>query len=454
MKVAVVGTGYVGLVTGACLASLGHHVVCVDRDQKRIDTVNAGQAPFHEDGLNALISQALADGRLTGTTDLRAALTDADVSIIAVGTPSTGGRIDLSAVEQAARDVGRLLPALGRYHTVVLKSTCVPGTADTMLRSVLERESGLTAGAFGLCMNPEFLREGAAVRDFLEADRIVIGAFDERSAAALQTLYSELDCPKLVTTLRNAEMIKYTANTLLATLISFSNEIAALCEAVPGLDERVVMEGVHLDRRLTPLVDGRPVRAGIQSYLRAGIGYGGSCFPKDTQALQEFARDAAVTTPLLDAVISTNDARAERILDIVARHTGELRGKRIALLGLAFKPGTDDVRESPGLRLGHLLVARGAQVVAWDPIAIEPARGVLPGSVEYTDDLDVALAGAEAALIATAWPQLAAYDWRQGIAQMAQPIIFDGRGILSSDSLPAGTLYLGVGRASKAAARP
>lgn len=454
MKVAVVGTGYVGLVTGACLASLGHHVVCVDRDQNRIDAVNAGQAPFHEDGLNALISQTLADGRLTGTIDLGAAMTDADVSIIAVGTPSTGGRIDLSAVEQAGRDIGRLLPTIGRYHTVVLKSTCVPGTADTMLRSVLEQEAGLKAGAFGLCMNPEFLREGDAVRDFLEADRIVIGAFDERSAEALQILYGALDCPKLVTSLRNAEMIKYTANTLLATLISFSNEIAALCEAVPGLDERVVMEGVHLDRRLTPLVDGRPVRASIQSYLRAGIGYGGSCFPKDTQALREFAREAAVGTPLLDAVISTNDARAERILDIVARHTGELRGKRIALLGLAFKPGTDDVRESPGLRLGHLLVARGARVIAWDPIAIEPARKALPGNLELTDDLDAALAGAEAALIATAWPQLAAYDWRQGIARMAQPVIFDGRGILSSDSLPAGTLYLGVGRAPKAAARP
>ena len=301
-----------GLVTGACLASIGHSVVCVDAAADRVDILNSGRAPFHEDGLNELIADGIAAGCLSGTTDLGAALAESEVSIIAVGTPAVDGRIDLSAVETVGRQIGRLLPAMGRFHTVVLKSTCVPGTADTVLRRALEEESDMKAGEFGLCMNPEFLREGSAVKDFAEADRIVIGAWDAASAATLEALYADFSCPKLVTTLRNAEMIKYTANTLLATLISFSNEIAALCETVPGLDERVVMEGVHLDRRLTPLADGKPVPSGIQAYIRAGIGYGGSCFPKDTLALKAFARDKNVETPVLDAVIATNDERADR----------------------------------------------------------------------------------------------------------------------------------------------
>ncbi len=446
MKVVVVGTGYVGLVTGACLADVGHTVVCVDRDPGRAGVINEGKAPFFEPELDALIARAVERGLLSGTTDLAAALPGAEVSIIAVGTPSVDGRIDLSQVESAGREIGGLLASVGSHHTVVLKSTCVPGTTDTLLRGALEAASGWSAGDFGLCMNPEFLREGSAVADFRDSDRVVIGAWDDRSAEAMERLYAPFDCPKLRTSPRNAEMIKYTSNGLLATLISFSNEIAGLCESVPGLDERVVMEGLHLDRRLTPVVDGKRVRPGILSYLRAGIGYGGSCFPKDTLALRAFARGEGAPTPILDAVIGVNDARADRIIGLLETALPDPAGSRVAVLGLAFKPDTDDVRESPGLRLAAALARRGAAVVGWDPVAAEPARRAAGDAFPVTTDLAGALAGADAAVIATAWPELAAADWAGLIAAMRRPLILDGRDVLERTPLPDGAVVLRIGR--------
>lgn len=443
MKITVLGTGYVGLVTGACLADMGHEVVCVDKQADRIDAVNAGRPPFHEPGLEAVIAAARAAGRLSGTTDLAAALQGSAVSIIAVGTPSVDGRIDLSDVEAAGRAIGALLPGLGGYHTVVLKSTCVPGTTDSLLRAALETASGMVLGQFGLCMNPEFLREGCAVADFRNSDRIVIGAADAASADVLGRVYQDFTCPKLVTTPRNAEMIKYASNALLATLISFSNEIAGLCEAVPGLDEAVVMEGLHLDRRLSPIHAGERVRPDMLSYLRGGIGYGGSCFPKDTQALRAFARDRGVTARMLDAVIETNNARTAAILDLLTAAVPSLGGARIAVLGLSFKPDTDDVRESPGVRLASALLERGAQVVGWDPMAHDVS---LPGAFTRVGQVEEAMAGADAAIIATAWPELKNLDWARVLAAARRPVLLDGRRLLNPSSLPDGTVYLTIGR--------
>lgn len=442
MKVTIVGTGYVGLVTGTCLASRGHRVACVDSDAHRVATIARGAPPFHEPGLTELLGSALRDGRLTVGAALEEAVADSDVSMLAVGTPSREGRIDLSAVEAAATAVGRALRRRDEYHVVVVKSTVVPGTTDTVVRRALEAGSGRPAGAFGLCMNPEFLREGSAVADFMRPDRIVVGCWDARSAAVLDELYRGFDCPRIVTSLRNAEMIKYAANALLATLVSYSNEVAALCEAMPGLDEETVMTGVHLDRRLTP-VDGAAGPAGIVTYLRAGVGFGGSCLPKDVDALRGLAAERGVATPLLDAVMAVNRQRAGQVVTNLGAALGGLAGRVIAVLGLAFKPGTDDVRDSPAVALIHGLLAAGASVQAYDPLVrAVPALG---GQVALRPAPEATLAGADAVVIATACPEFRSLDWQACARAMRRRVILDGRDALRGVPLPEGVTYLRIG---------
>lgn len=446
MKVAVVGAGYVGLVSAAALAALGHDVVCVEADAARVDQIGRAEPPFYEPGLAELLRQNLAAGRLRATTDTPAAVAGRALTLIAVGTPDAGGQIDLSQVLTATRAVGAALRGHAGYHVVAVKSTVVPGTTDTVVRPALEEAAGRRVGSdLGLCVNPEFLREGLAVRDFLEPDRIVIGQWDEASGRVLAELYARFDCPKLFTTLRNAEMIKYASNALLATLISFSNELAALCEATPGSDIDAVMDGLHLDRRLTPLVEGRPVRPGILDYLRAGCGFGGSCLPKDLRALRAFARAQGVPTPLLDAVWAVNAARPDALVALAERRLGGLDGRVVAVLGLAFKPGTDDLRASPSLAVVDRLVARGAAVRAYDPLV---AAAALPydGAATVCSSGAEALVGADAAIIATAWPEFARWDWRALSRAMRQPVIVDGRGALRGVVLPPEVVYLPVGR--------
>ncbi len=450
MKVVIIGTGYVGMVTGACLADLGHDVVCVDNDVNRSLLINEGKAPFYEKGLDELIVRNVDFGRLQGSVDLQEAMYEAELSIIAVGTPSIEGRIDLSYVENAGLEIGHLLGQAAKYHTIVLKSTCVPGTTKSLLRKAIETTSGAVAGVdFGLGMSPEFLREGSAVQDFIDPDRLVIGADDDRSAQTIAALYDSFTCKKIFTTTSNAEMIKYTSNALLSNLISFSNEISTLCETVEDLNEEVVMHGLHMDRRLSPVVQGNIISPEILTYLRAGIGYGGSCFPKDTLALQYFARDLNVATPMLDATISVNNLRANTIVDLIEKALGTVEGRSLTILGLAFKPDTDDVRESPGVRLAEVFVERGAIVCGWDPIAIKNAQGLLPNSVDLTDNLTKALTGSELAVIATAWSQLKNYDWSGVCHLMERPAIFDGRSIISRESLPSGVSYHSIGEMPK-----
>lgn len=447
MKVVVVGTGYVGLVSGACLADWGHEVVCVDTNAERCAAIGQGRAPFFEPGLDALIQRTAGAGRLTGTTDLAQAMRGADLSMIAVGTPSVRGHIDLSAVTAAAAQIGALLPTLDRYHTVILKSTCVPGTTDGVLLPALQAASGLPADRFGLCVNPEFLREGSALADFRNSDRVVIGACDDRAAEPVERLYAPLACPKLRTSPRNAEMIKYASNSLLATLISFSNEIAALCEAVPGLDERTIMQGLHLDRRLSRIdATGQPLTADIVSYLRAGIGYGGSCLPKDTAALQGFARDQGVPTPILDAVITTNARRADALVALISKLLPDLARTRIAVLGLAFKANTDDVRVSPGLRVAEALCRHGSAVTVWDPMVSDLDLPSTMAPARLMPTLAAAIDGADAAVIATAWPQITDTDWTGLIGGMRHPILVDGRHAIDPARLPDGAIYVPVGR--------
>lgn len=448
MQVTVVGTGYVGLVTGACLASIGHRVACVDVLAERVEIINRGEAPFYEPGLTNLIQTGLENGHLQATTDLQQAMFGSEVSIIAVGTPPVGEEIDLSYVEIAAAQIGQALRYMDHYHVVVVKSTVPPGTTDTLVRCTVEQNAKRRVSEFGLCMNPEFLRQGSAVDDFMHPDRIVIGQWDERSGQVLAEMYSAFHCPKVHTTLHNAELIKYASNALLSVLISFSNEIASLCEATPGTDVKTVMDSLHLDRRLSPLLDDQLIRPGILDYLCAGAGFGGSCLPKDVNALRMFARVRQVETPLLDATMAVNEQRPEQVVALVEQALDGLQGHTVAVLGLTFKPGTDDLRGSPALTMIRYFLDKGTTVRAYDPLASSTDPSLLDSRVTVCDTPEVALTNADAALIATAWPEFTSWNWQVLCGLMRQPIIVDGRNALRHVQLPAQVIYWPIGRSN------
>jgi UDPglucose 6-dehydrogenase len=439
----MIGAGYVGLVTGLGLAEIGHEVVCVDLDQRRVNRINEGTPPFYEDGLAELLS-AHAGNRLTASTDLAQAVQHSEVTIIAVGTPFDGEQIALQQIETASSDVGRALADKDSYHVVVIKSTVVPGTTDSLVVPTLERASGKSAGRdFGVGMNPEFLREGNAIADFMEPDRIVLGAIDQRSQDVMAGLYKPFTAVEMVhTTPRTAEMIKYAANSLLATLISFSNEIANLAATV-DVDAMEVMRGVHLDKRFTPLTDGGDrIWPGSITYLEPGCGFGGSCFPKDVRSLIAFGVQNQAPMPLLQAVIEINEAQPRRMLDLLSRHFSTIDGTPVTVLGMAFKPGTDDIRESPALIVTDELLARGAKVTVFDPVAHKPVEDRYGDRVRYADDLEDAISGAEAILLMTRWAEFerlpSLLDTRE-----PQPLVVDGRRLLDPDSVER---YEGIGR--------
>jgi len=343
----------------------------------------------------------------------------------------------------AAEEVGKGLRDAGTYPVVVVKSTVVPGTTGGLVREILERTSGRGLDSFGLCMNPEFLRGGSAVQDFMAPDRIIIGQSDEASGRRLAEAYGSFNCPKLYTSLRNAEMIKYASNALLATLVSFSNEFAALCEATPGTNVDEVLNAVHLDRRLSPENNGSPGRLGILAYLRAGCGFGGSCLPKDVSALRDFARHQGVIPSLLDAVTAVNTARPRQLLALAEKALGTLRGATVALLGLAFKPGTDDSRDSPALAVAGLLEQEGVTIRAYDPM-FSTLLGT--DAIKVCSSVEVALTGADAAIIVTAWPEFAACDWAALCARMRHPVIVDGRNVLAGVTIPENVTYVPIGK--------
>lgn len=444
MRISVIGTGYVGIVSGACFSEIGHDCVCVDVDQDKVDRINRGQAPIHENGLDELLQRHVGK-RLRATTDLRAAVLDSEITFIAVGTPFDGQRIDLSYVREVARQIGTALREKAAFHVVVVKSTVVPGTTDDVVRVELEQASGKKAGVdFGVGMNPEFLTEGTALDDFMRPDRIVIGGSDERSIEAQRQVYAPFaSTPTMATNNKTAEMIKYVSNSVLATMISFSNEMGNLCSALGNVDVADVMQGVHLARYFTStLDDGRRVKAGISSFLWAGCGYGGSCLPKDTKALSAHGAAAGSPMPLLDAVIDTNLAQPERMLKKLASHFPSLDGLHVTVLGLAFKEDTDDMRESPAIPIVRMLVERGARVSAYDPIAMPAAKPLLPGDVRFAASLEDAMAGADAALLVTRWA-----EFQQLPALLKgrdrQPVVIDGRRVLPPASLAH---YDGIGR--------
>jgi UDPglucose 6-dehydrogenase len=423
-RLAVFGAGYAGLVTGACFAELGHSVVVRDVDEGKIDALRAGRAPFFEPGLDELLERNRE--RLTFTLDPAEALAGAEFVFVCVGTPATySGDADLSSVWSVLDELGEA----ERGTVLVMKSTVPVGTGEKVRAGLDAR--GLEHVGYVSC--PEFLAEGSAVRDFLEPDRIVIGSFTDLDGDAVEALHAGLDAPVVRTDVASAEMIKLAANAFLGTRISFINEIANVCELV-GADVEQVARGMGLDARIGT------------RYLRAGIGFGGSCFPKDISFLKLLAGNSGYHFQLLNAVIEVNELQKRRLVSKLQKHLGSLGGKKIALLGLAFKPNTDDLREAPSIVLASRLLAEGAEVVAWDPVA--DASEILHGVDIAHTALD-ALRGADAAVIVTEWPELAVLPWDEARPLMRNALVVDGRNLLDPAAMRArGFAYEGVGRAA------
>jgi UDPglucose 6-dehydrogenase len=434
MRIAMIGTGYVGLVSGACFSDFGHQVTCVDKDADKIAALRRGEIPIFEPGLDALVAANVKAGRLDFTTDLTAPVAEADAVFIAVGTPSRrgDGHADLSYVHAAAREIAT---ALAGFTVVVTKSTVPVGTGDEVERLI--REINPLADVV-VASNPEFLREGAAIRDFKFPDRIVVGTSDERGRKVLGDVYRPLSlnqAPLMFTARRTAELIKYAANAFLATKITFINEIADLAEKV-GADVQEVSRGIGLDNRIG------------SKFLHAGPGFGGSCFPKDTRALVKIALDHDVPLRIVEAVLAVNDNRKRAMARKVSNAAGgNLRGKTVAVLGLTFKPDTDDMREAPSIPLVTGLLDMGAKVRAHDPVGMEQARRELP-DIDYCDDPYDCVRGADAMVVVTEWVQYRTLDLERVKAVMAHPVIVDLRNVYRpEEALALGFTYESVGRA-------
>jgi UDPglucose 6-dehydrogenase len=433
MKIAVAGTGYVGLVLGACLAENGNDVACVDKDESKIATLNAGGMPIYEPGLEEMVRHNRHEDRLRFTTDLASAVRDSAIVFIAVGTPQgEDGSADLTHVLGVARDVGR---AMNKYMVVVDKSTVPVGTAQKV-RETIARE---TTQPFSVVSNPEFLKQGAAIEDFMKPDRVVIGIEekDDRAAAVMRELYgpfTRTGAPILIMSTASAELCKYAANSILATRISFMNEIANVCELV-GADVDEVRRAIGADRRIGT------------SFLFPGVGYGGSCFPKDVKALLKSARDRGYEFGILSAVEAANEAQKQRLVEKMERHFTDLRGKTIALWGLAFKPRTDDMREAPAIEIIEALLERGATVRAYDPAAGPVAKRLFDGRIALCEKSYDALAGADALAIVTEWNEFREPDFVKMRSLLRAPIVFDGRNIYSPEQMRAlGFTYFSIGR--------
>ncbi len=418
MRISVLGTGYVGAITGVCFAELGNEVVFVDNDPRKVSVISEGRSPIYEPGLEDLLQRNLE--RISATGDTRGAVLSTDVTFICVGTPSReDGSIDLSFVEQASRDIGSALKDK-EGHVVVVKSTVLSGSTENVIGRAIEEASGRRMHeGFGLASNPEFLREGSAVHDVFHPDRIVLGVEDAMSRRLLESLYEGFECPVLVTDIGTAEMIKYVSNAFLATKIGFANEVGNLCK-LRGLDTAKVFEGVGLDHRINP------------QFFRSGIGFGGSCFPKDVRALLSQMRDSGLREGILGAVVAGNESQPLRAVELLKEHLPDLNGKRVGVLGLAFKPDTDDIRESCAIPIIDRLIEEGAEVVAYDPLAADNFRSLFP-SISYVDSAVEAL-DSDAAIIATEWSEFEELDY-------SGKTVIDGRRVEKAKSA---AVYEGV----------
>jgi UDPglucose 6-dehydrogenase len=437
MHICVVGTGYVGLVTGACLADFGISVTCVDNDEQKIAQLLDGEIPIYEPGLDALVEKNARAGRLQFSTELAPAIQNALAIFIAVGTPpKEDGSADLSYVVQVAEAIA---DNLNGYKVVVTKSTVPIGTGQLIGKIIKERGNG--AHPFSVVSNPEFLREGSAISDFMRPDRVVIGARDAQAIAIMKDIYSPLyliETPFVITNVESSELIKYASNAFLATKITFINEVAELCDRL-GADVHHVAKGMGLDKRIGP------------KFLHPGPGYGGSCFPKDTQAMSEIAHEAGRPFEIVDTVIAVNDRIKQRAIERVHEAIGEeLKGKTVAVLGLSFKPETDDMRESSSIPLVSALVEHGAKVKAFDPVAMDNAREILPDGVEYCEDSYDAADGADVLIIVTEWNQFRSLHMERIRSLLKRPVVIDLRNLYDPQRMKEqGFQYSSVGRAAE-----
>ncbi len=432
-RIAVVGTGYVGLVGGAGLADFGHRVICVDRIAEKIEKLSRGEIPFYEPGLSEVVERNVREGRLSFTTDIAAAIGESDVLFCAVGTPEgEGGAVDLSQVDSVAEDIGRYMTG---YRLVVQKSTVPVGTARRISKIIRDHQS--QPHGFDVVSNPEFLREGSAVSDFMRPDRVVVGGDNERAMATLRSIYRPLyliRTPIVETTAETAVLIKYASNAFLATKISFINEVANICEEI-GADVQGVAYAMGLDKRIGP------------KFLHAGAGYGGSCFPKDTKALARIAEAAGTEARIVTAAVEVNRLQKERMVKkVVDAAGGDVAGKTIGLLGLAFKPNTDDMRYAASIVLAEGLLKLGAKVRAFDPVAMENARTIMP-DIEYVDDAYEAASGAHVLVIMTEWNEFRRLDLDRLKEVMAEHSVVDCRNVYDADDFePLGFRFEGIGR--------
>ena len=405
MKISIIGTGYVGLVTGACFAKLGNNVICVDIDKNKLEKINKGISPIYEKGLDEILTKN--KDKITTTTDYKKAVENTDVTFICVGTPSKQDlSLDLSYINESVKEIGKQLKNKKSWHLVVVKSTVLPGTTKDIVLPLLEKSSGKKVGKdFGLAMNPEFLREGIAVEDFLEPDRIVIGSYDKKSNGILKELYEDFTCPIVETTLSAAEMIKYASNAFLATKISFINEIGNMCKKL-DIDSYQVADGMGLDKRI-----GR-------AFLDSGIGWGGSCFPKDLDALVSWYKKEKENPEIMKSTVKINEQQPLRLVKLLKKHIPQIKGKTIGILGLSFKPDTDDIRESRAIPVVRQLLKEGAKVKAYDPEAIDNFKKIFPEVVYCSSAKEVL--ESDAVLITTIWGEFKKLDFKG-------KIVIDGR---------------------------
>jgi UDPglucose 6-dehydrogenase len=436
MRIAVIGgTGYVGLTTAVCLASKGHLVFCVGRNKEKIEKIRKGSPVIYERDLKSLLDTVLAKENLIATMDLENAIQHSEVSFVCVGTPcGDDGAIDLAQIKDTAKQIGHALSDKVGYHVVVVKSTVMPGTTEDIVLPILEKFSGKKVGAdFGICMNPEFLREGQAIDDFLfpKDVGVVIGSHDQKSGNLVSRIYEEYDVEILRTSIRTAETIKYARNSYLAKDISFANEVANICQKL-GVDYLDVKKGMEMDARI-----------GRGRFLNAGSGFGGSCFPKDVKAIVTKAKKIGIAPTLLESTLRVNESQPYELVKLTKEVVGNpIKGKRVAVLGLAFKPGTDDMREAPSIKVINSLLCEGCEISVYDSKAVGNAKKIFGNKVAYTEKADEALRGADACVIVTEWPE---FSNPKLYASMRGRVIIDGRRVLNPATLPPGFIYHGIG---------
>jgi UDPglucose 6-dehydrogenase len=442
-QISVIGAGYAGLCTAIGFASKGYKVIAVDRDPKKVALINKGISPFYEIGLETLLQKVLGQGYLKCTKNYKEAILESDITFIAVGTPSKrDGSINLTYVNNASCEIGRVLKEKETYHLIVVKSTVIPGTTENQVKPMIEKFSGKTCGdEFGICVNPEFLREGSGIQDTLYPDRIVIGENDKKAGDMLESLYRDFygdEMPPLIRTkIPTAELIKYANNAFLATKISFINEIANICEKSPNADVTVVAKGIGLDKRIGPM------------FLQAGLGYGGSCLPKDVKALIAHSTKLGYSPALLKAVNKINETQPGKAVELSKKALGNLRGKRIAILGLAFKPNTDDIRSAVSIKIIRKLLKEGTSVIVYDPVAMPNTRKKFKNSIQYASSPFNCIKNADCCILVTEWDEFKTLKPEDFVQNMKHPIVIDGRRIYNQELFNRKLRLMAIGLGQK-----